>query len=154
VPDKIKGDKLQSYWFNPRDGKITLPEIMDNKGSKRFTPPSSGYGQDWVLVIDDPAKKYATNLAVISSPNDTTKLVTLLRSLAAKEKNPLLKRHFESVALMANDTTHGFFYAQNNIEVASGALNFFQHEGSKWENLCRRTEAVNDGIHITNRSQE
>lgn len=73
------------------------------------------------------------NSAFISSLADSTKLVALLRSLAAKEKNPLLKRHFESVALMANDTTNGFSYANDNIEAASGALNFFQQEGSKWE---------------------
>ncbi len=58
VMEKIKGDKLQSYWFNPRDGKTTTVEIIDNKGMQIFMPPSSGYGQDWVLVIDDAAKKY------------------------------------------------------------------------------------------------
>ena len=58
VMEKIKGDRLQSYWFNPRDGKTTTVEIVDNKGMQIFTPPSSGYGQDWVLVIDDAAKKY------------------------------------------------------------------------------------------------
>jgi hypothetical protein len=58
VLGKIKGDKLQSYWFNPRDGKTTSPEIIDNKGTRNFTPPSSGYGQDWVLILDDAAKQY------------------------------------------------------------------------------------------------
>ncbi|MGZ8525697.1 MAG: glycoside hydrolase family 140 protein, partial [Chitinophagaceae bacterium] len=58
VPGKIKGDKLQAYWFNPRDGKTTATEIIDNKGTKVFTPPSAGYGNDWVLVIDDTAKQY------------------------------------------------------------------------------------------------
>jgi hypothetical protein len=58
VLEKIKGDRLQAYWFNPRDGKTTNTEIIDNKGTKNFTPPSSGYGKDWVLVIDDAAKQY------------------------------------------------------------------------------------------------
>jgi Protein of unknown function (DUF4038)/Putative collagen-binding domain of a collagenase len=58
VLEKIKGDKLQSYWFNPRNGKTTDAEIIDNKGIKNFTPPSSGYGQDWVLVLDDAGKQY------------------------------------------------------------------------------------------------
>ena len=57
--EKIKGGKLQSYWFNPRDGKTTNTEIIDNRGTRNFTPPSSGYGQDWVLVLDDAAKNYA-----------------------------------------------------------------------------------------------
>ena len=55
--EKIKGDKLQSYWYNPRDGKTTVAEIIDNKGARKYTPPSSGYGQDWVLVLDDASKK-------------------------------------------------------------------------------------------------
>jgi hypothetical protein len=58
VLGKIKGDKLQAYWFNPKDGKTTATEIIDNKGTKIFTPPSAGYGNDWVLVIDDMAKQY------------------------------------------------------------------------------------------------
>jgi hypothetical protein len=58
ILEKIKGGKLQCYWFNPRDGKKTGAEIIDNKGERSFTPPSSGYGQDWVLVLDDSAKQY------------------------------------------------------------------------------------------------
>ncbi|MEP7109164.1 MAG: family 78 glycoside hydrolase catalytic domain [Ferruginibacter sp.] len=77
--------------------------------------------------------EYNTSLAVISSPADTTKLVALLLSLAAKEKNPLLKRHFASVALMANDKTNPYYFTRDNIEAASNVLNFFENEGAKWE---------------------
>jgi hypothetical protein len=59
ILEKIKGDKLQSYWFNPRDGKSTNTEIIDNKGTRNFIPPTSGYGKDWVLVLDDATKNYA-----------------------------------------------------------------------------------------------
>jgi len=31
---------------------------MQNTGTKKFTPPSTGYGQDWILVLDDVAKEY------------------------------------------------------------------------------------------------
>jgi hypothetical protein len=58
ILEKIKGAKLQSYWFNPRDGKTTNTEIIDNKGTRNFIPPSSGYGKDWVLVLDDVEKNY------------------------------------------------------------------------------------------------
>ncbi len=34
------------------------PAIAENTGVKMFIPPSSGYGQDWVLVLDDAGKKY------------------------------------------------------------------------------------------------
>lgn len=51
--DKISGDSLQTYWYDPRTGKAKDPVMIVNKGSKKFIPPSSGYGQDWVLVMDD-----------------------------------------------------------------------------------------------------
>ena len=56
---KISGKKLNTYWFDPRNGKTTLPETIDNKGSRQFIPPSKGYGQDWVLVLNDAEKHYA-----------------------------------------------------------------------------------------------
>ena len=55
--NKISVKTLHAYWYNPRDGKTTDIGIIKNEGTKKFTPPSSGYGQDWVLVLDD-AKKY------------------------------------------------------------------------------------------------
>ncbi|MEO8961624.1 MAG: hypothetical protein ABI325_07080 [Ginsengibacter sp.] len=30
-----------------------------NKGVKKLTQSTSGYGQDWLLVLDDAAKNYA-----------------------------------------------------------------------------------------------
>ncbi|MBP9745374.1 MAG: hypothetical protein KBD41_08300 [Saprospiraceae bacterium] len=32
---------------------------MTNKGIRQFVPPSQGYGNDWVLVLDDAGKKFA-----------------------------------------------------------------------------------------------
>jgi hypothetical protein len=57
---KIKSQQLKAWWFNPRDGgAIDLGEF-DNTGSKEFVPTSVGRGSDWVLVIDDAAKKFAS----------------------------------------------------------------------------------------------
>lgn len=55
---KISGTRLNTYWYDPRTGKSKDVVVIANTGTKKFTPPSSGYGQDWVLVIDDAAKKY------------------------------------------------------------------------------------------------
>lgn len=55
--NKISGKTLHAYWYNPRDGKTSDTGNIKNDGTKKFTPPSSGYGQDWVLVIDN-AEKY------------------------------------------------------------------------------------------------
>ena len=56
--NKITGDSLQIYWYDPRTGKSKDAVIVANKSSRKFIPPSSGYGQDWVLVMDDLSKKY------------------------------------------------------------------------------------------------
>ena len=57
TPSKITGSKLNAYWYDPRDGKTTTIGIIANAETK-FTPPSTGYGHDWVLVLDDAAKNY------------------------------------------------------------------------------------------------
>ncbi|HTL10539.1 MAG TPA: glycoside hydrolase family 140 protein [Chitinophagaceae bacterium] len=55
---KISGNTLQGFWYDPRNGKSTALEAIANKGSKKFTPPRAGYGQDWVLVLFDSSKTY------------------------------------------------------------------------------------------------
>jgi hypothetical protein len=57
--EKVNGKILRCYWYNPRDGKTTDLDNVENKGWEKFVPPSSGYGQDWVLVIDDASKNYS-----------------------------------------------------------------------------------------------
>ncbi len=56
--DVIKGAKVKAWWFNPRDGKATAIGTFENKGEREFTPPDKGEMIDWVLVLDDAAKKY------------------------------------------------------------------------------------------------
>ncbi|RFZ84088.1 DUF4038 domain-containing protein [Mucilaginibacter terrenus] len=58
IAGKISGDKLNAYWFDPRSGKVTTLEPVSNKQNNRYTPPSTGYGQDWVFVLDDASKQY------------------------------------------------------------------------------------------------
>lgn len=55
---KISGVQLSGFWFNPRNGEVKEIGVFENKATKVFTPPSTGYGQDWVLVVDDASKKY------------------------------------------------------------------------------------------------
>src|SRR5690606_22279201 len=56
--EKISGNKLKSAWYNPRTGKSAPAQEIVNKGQQKFIPPSSGYGEDWVLILDDAAKSY------------------------------------------------------------------------------------------------
>ncbi len=53
VMGKIKGKLLKGYWYDPRTGKKIFIDAVGNTGNKLFKPSSSGYGQDWVLVLYD-----------------------------------------------------------------------------------------------------
>lgn len=55
---KISGKEAVAFWYNPKNGETKDDSRFQNTGQKTFTPPGSGYGQDWVLVIDDVAKNY------------------------------------------------------------------------------------------------
>lgn len=55
---KISGTTLNAYWFDPRKGEVKAIDKVENKGTKLFTPPTKGYGNDWVLVLDDASKAY------------------------------------------------------------------------------------------------
>ncbi len=56
---KISGKELLVYWYNPRNGEVKEMGSIRKKPTMEFVPPTSGYGQDWVLVADDAASKYA-----------------------------------------------------------------------------------------------
>lgn len=56
---KISGKTLKVTWYNPRNGESKAGETIPNVGQKNFTPPSQGYGQDWVLILDDSSKNYS-----------------------------------------------------------------------------------------------
>lgn len=47
--------KWRVAWFDPRTGRQL--KIGTMTGSRHFTPPSVGEGQDWVLLLDQPANR-------------------------------------------------------------------------------------------------
>jgi len=53
VMGQIKGTNVNGYWFDPRTGKTSFIGTFANSGSSNFKPPTSGYGQDWILILDD-----------------------------------------------------------------------------------------------------
>lgn len=54
---KISGSKKNIWWYDPRSG-IAIPSTsVSGNGIKTFTPPEKN--KDWVLVIDDAAKKFS-----------------------------------------------------------------------------------------------
>lgn len=67
----VSGTSYKAWWYDPRNGTATLigefprTESGDRESdvhrgdiSREFTPPTSGPGQDWVLVLDDAAKNF------------------------------------------------------------------------------------------------
>ena len=50
----LSGDSVKAWWYNPSNGQAALIGTYA-KGSRSFTPPSSG---DWVLVIDSKDKNF------------------------------------------------------------------------------------------------
>jgi hypothetical protein len=55
---KISGERVKAWWYNPRTGTSAEAGEFDNQGTHEFQPPSQGFGSDWVLVLDDAAKKF------------------------------------------------------------------------------------------------
>jgi hypothetical protein len=60
ILDKIGADKINASWYDPRTGEMKPSETISGKGTKKFTPPSGGRGNDWVLILDDASKGFKT----------------------------------------------------------------------------------------------
>jgi len=56
--NKISGKEIHTHWYNPRNGETKDNGKIPKKGQQEFTPPTSGYGHDWVLIVDDVSRNY------------------------------------------------------------------------------------------------
>ncbi len=54
--DKLSGRELLAWWYDPRTGRATRIGRLEKSPTRQFVPPSTGRGNDWVLVLDDAAK--------------------------------------------------------------------------------------------------
>ena len=50
---KITGVKLKGIWFDPRYGISHVIHSGNTHGIQTYTPPTSGKGNDWILIIED-----------------------------------------------------------------------------------------------------
>jgi hypothetical protein len=56
--EKLTGEKVIAWWFDPRTGKAEKIGEQVRQGKAKFTPPQEGENLDWVLVLDDAARKF------------------------------------------------------------------------------------------------
>lgn len=50
--DEMASGNVRARWFNPRDGEAVEIGEFHNSGVEEFTPPTSGDGNDWVLLLE------------------------------------------------------------------------------------------------------
>ena len=50
--------KVRAAWYDPRYGVAYDVHTGDNRGIQTFVPPTSGRGQDWVLILDDAGQNF------------------------------------------------------------------------------------------------
>jgi len=60
---KLSGKGVKAHWFDPRKGEWTTIRDIATTDVVEFKPPSQGEKNDWVLVLDDAARKYPTGSA-------------------------------------------------------------------------------------------
>jgi len=58
--DKIGAKIIQAWWFNPHNGEAKAIGNIPGTGTKLFSAPTKGRGNDWILVLDDVAKNFKT----------------------------------------------------------------------------------------------
>ncbi len=58
ILDKIGAKSINAYWYDPRNGESKFIESFAGNGTRKFTPPSNGRGNDWILVLDDVTKNF------------------------------------------------------------------------------------------------
>jgi hypothetical protein len=49
----IHAGRVREMWYDPRYGCTHLIHTSDNAGFQTFTPPTSGRGNDWILILQD-----------------------------------------------------------------------------------------------------
>ena len=56
--EKLSGKTLKAWWFDPRTGAAKAIGEFPKAGAREFTPPDPGENLDWILVLDDAAKRF------------------------------------------------------------------------------------------------
>jgi hypothetical protein len=57
--DSMSGKSIRACWYDPRTGASKPIGDFPKTATREFKPPSSGENNDWVLVLDDAARKFS-----------------------------------------------------------------------------------------------
>ncbi len=71
IYDKLSGKTIRAYWYDPRHGTSLSIGEFKKTAFRDFTPPTSGHGNDWILVLDDASKGYAAPGKISSGPRSS-----------------------------------------------------------------------------------
>lgn len=55
---RLAGTEVRGTWWSPKTTGSSNAGTFVPRGEKQLKAPSAGLGEDWVLVLDDPAKSY------------------------------------------------------------------------------------------------
>lgn len=55
---RIEASQVKMIWYNPRYGTAHPLHTTSTRGFQTFTPPSSGRGHDWILILEDNAASF------------------------------------------------------------------------------------------------
>jgi len=57
---RLKATRINEIWFDPRYGAAYYVHNTESGGYQTYAPPTSGRGQDWVLILEDAEAKFPT----------------------------------------------------------------------------------------------
>ncbi|WNG33579.1 DUF4038 domain-containing protein [Archangium violaceum] len=155
---RITGGTVRATWYNPRTGATTAIGTYANTGTRQFTPPSSGTGNDWVLLLDDNTRNYPL-------PGGTTTPVTEAYTTQSASASPTSVAPGQtvnlSVAIRAAAAASGRnvkLTVRNASNASVGELNFANQSFGQGEtktypfafavpsNLANGTYCVTSGV--------
>ncbi|MCB0669535.1 MAG: hypothetical protein KDC80_27110, partial [Saprospiraceae bacterium] len=55
----LNASQSKEIWFDPRYGISYVIHSSNTLGIQTYSPPTSGKGRDWILIIEDVAKEFA-----------------------------------------------------------------------------------------------
>jgi hypothetical protein len=66
--ERIRGARVKEIWYDPRYGAAHEFHTTETKSYQSYTPPTSGRGRDWVLVLEDAAAAFPTPGQPVTRP--------------------------------------------------------------------------------------